>query len=107
MSNVDPRDTTDDVPATPLRDGDSSIETDPALDAAQAEWDQTASLHTDANADAATATGDDPAQIPADDDDIPTEDLPSASEQPETQGASPEVAYLGDDGQGELSPGDL
>lgn len=107
MSNVDPLDSTNDVPAAPLRDGDSSIETDPALDAAQAEWDQTAALDAGEDPNEATATGDDPAQIPADDDDIPAEDLPTAAEQPESQGASPEIAYLGEDGQGDLSPGDI
>lgn len=94
----------------PVRDRDTSIELDPDRDPAQAEWSRTAALDEGASPDdlaAATATGDDPAQLPADDDEIPAADLPGEVLQPETQGASPEVAELGDEGQGDLAPEDL
>lgn len=98
---------TEDVPPQPVQDRDTSITPD---DPAQAEWDRTTALDAGVpveDLDAATATGDDPAQIPADDDDIPAADLPSATEQPDTQGGSPLTAELGDDGQGDLAPEDL
>ncbi|MDN3494642.1 hypothetical protein QL996_01765 [Planococcus sp. APC 4015] len=87
----------------PVQDLDTTI--DPQ-DPAQAEWEQS---HGESapEEDVATATGDDPAQIPADDDDIPADDLPGWSEQPDTQGASPLTAELGEDGQGDLAPEDL
>ena len=94
----------------PLRDGDTSIEPDPAADPAQAEWDRTTALDEGANPedlDAATATGDDPAQLPADDDEVPASDLPGDALQPETQGTDPVDAELGEDGQGDLAPEDL
>lgn len=94
----------------PVRDRDTSIEPDPARDPAQAEWDRTEALDQGVSPDdlaAATATGDDPAQIPADDDEVPAADLPGEAFQPETQGESPEVAELGDEGQGDLAPEDL
>lgn len=94
----------------PVRDGDTSIEPDPDRDPAQAEWDRTEALDQGVSPDdlaAATATGDDPAQIPADDDEVPAADLPGEAFQPETQGESPEVAELGDEGQGDLAPEDL
>ena len=91
----------------PTRDRDTSIEPDPALDPAQAEWDRTtardAGLSVD---DRATATGDDPAHLPSDDEDVPRTDLPSEGAQPETQGLSPELAEQGDTGQGDLAPED-
>lgn len=94
----------------PLRDEDTSIEPDPDLDPAQAEWDRTTALDEGASRedlDAATATGDDPAQIPDDLDEIPAADMPGREYQPETQGLDPEEAELGGDGQGDLAPEDL
>ena len=94
----------------PLRDGDTSIEADPDQDPAQVEWDRTTALDEGAareDLDIDTATGDDPAQLPADDDDIPATDLPASAMQPETQGVDPLDAELGEDGQGDLSPEDL
>ena len=94
----------------PLRDGDTSIEPDPALDPAQAEWDRTTALDNGMrpeDLDVQTQTGDDPAQLPADDDDIPASDLPGWAVQPETQGTDPVDAELGEDGQGDLAPEDL
>lgn len=40
-------------------------------------------------------------------DDIPRSDLPSPTEQPETQGADPVIAELGEEGNGDLAPEDL
>ena len=94
----------------PVRDRDTSIEPDPDRDPAQAEWARTEALDDGVSTDdlaAATATGDDPAQIPADDDEVPAADLPGEVFQPETQGESPEAAQLGDEGQGDLAPEDL
>lgn len=94
----------------PLRDEDTSIEPDPALDPAQAEWDRTEARDSGIDPDdldSATATGADPAEIPDDDDEIPASDLPVDSAQPSTQGASPLEAELGDNGQGDLAPEDL
>lgn len=85
----------------PLRDGDTSIEPDPSRDPAQAEWDGTAVDGLP------TATGDDPAHLSADDDEIPASDRPPETSQPDTQGADPLAAELGEDGQGDLSPEDL
>lgn len=106
-----------DTPATsdaagvqPLRDGDTSIEPDPAADPAQAEWDRTTALDEGASADdldPATATGDDPAHLEAPDDEIPAEDLAAGWQQPESQGDDPVIADLGEDGQGDLAPEDL
>ena len=94
----------------PLRDNDTSIEPDPTLDPAQAEWDRTIALDEGADPadlDPVTNTGADPAQIPDDDDEIPAYDLPGEAAQPETQGAGPLEAELGEDGQGDLAPEDL
>jgi hypothetical protein len=94
----------------PVRDRDTSIEPDPTRDPAQAEWDRTTAAERGVpgdELDPATATGDDPAQLPADDDDIPASDLPAEVQQPESQGLSPEAAELGDEGQGDLAPEDL
>ena len=96
--------------AQPLRDGDTSIEPDAQADPAPAEGDRTTALDAGASADdldAATATGDDPAMIPDPLDEIPAEDLPRDAVQPETQGVAPELAELGEDGQGDLAPEDL
>ncbi|MET0295858.1 MAG: sugar ABC transporter ATPase [Microbacterium sp.] len=95
----------DDVAPQPVTDRDTTIEAD---DPAQAEWDRTTAIDAGADPDdTATATGGDPAEIPADDDEIPAEDLPGFAEEPDTQGASPVEAELGDDGQGDLAPEDL
>ncbi len=93
----------------PLRDGDTSVEADPAADPAQAEWDETTALDEGASPEdlhPTTATGDDPAQIPADDDEVPAEDLAAGWQQPESQGDDPAIADLGEDGQGDLAPED-
>ncbi|MGP3535341.1 sugar ABC transporter ATPase [Microbacterium sp. RD1] len=93
----------------PLRDGDTSVEADPADDPAQAEWDRTTALDEGASLDdfdPATATGADPDEIPSPDDEVPAEDLPADWQQPETQGQDPEIAELGDDGEGDLAPED-
>jgi hypothetical protein len=85
----------------PLRDNDTSIEPDPTLDPAQAEWDRTAAIDEGISPDdlhEGTRTGDD--QIPA-------TDLPGWEVQPETQGTDPVEAELGDEGQGDLAPEDL
>lgn len=98
------------IDAQPLRDGDTSIEPDPQLDPAQAEWDRTTALDAGASPDeldGATATGDDPAMIPDELDEVPASDLPPVEEQPETQGLSPLVAELGEEGEGDLAPEDL
>ena len=47
------------------------------------------------------------ADAPSDIDEIPSSDLPDSTDQPETQGADPVVAELGEDGEGDLSPEDL
>lgn len=104
-----PSDAADAPAVQPLRDRDTSIEPDPTVDPAQAEWDRTTALDEGADPadlDAETATGDDPDQIPSDEDDIPASDLPGVSAQPETQGDDPLDAELGDDGQGDLAPED-
>ena len=46
------------------------------------------------------------AQYPASDE-IPSTDLPDSTDQPETQGADPLAAELGEDGEGDLAPEDL
>ena len=38
---------------------------------------------------------------------IPSEDQPPVEDQPETQGEDPAVAELGDEGEGDLGPGDI
>lgn len=94
----------------PLRDGDTSIEPDPALDPAQAEWDATTARDEGAEpADLApaTATGADPAEIAADDSDIPLEDVHPESTGTDSQGEDPGVVELGEEGQGDLAPEDL
>lgn len=120
-----------DVPAQPLSSDDTTVTQDTDRDPAQSEWDRTTALDDalDAGADVsaidigaatdlgatgglpdlpATATGDDPAQIPADDDDIPAADLPSAQAQPESQGSDDlTIEELGEDGQGDLAPEDI
>lgn len=97
----------DGAPVQPLRDQDTSIEPDPAADPAQAEWDATTAQEAGEDADIATATGADPAEVPADDDDIPASDIHPDLDLPETQGVDPLESELGDDGQGELTPEDL
>jgi hypothetical protein len=100
-----------DQPAVqPLRDGDASIEVDPTQDPAQAEWDRTTALDEGVapeELEGDTATGADPAMMPDERDEIPAEDLPGRSLQPETQGLAPVDAELGDEGQGDLAPEDL
>lgn len=94
----------------PLRDGDTSIEPDPALDPAQAEWDATTALDEGADPDdinPATATGADPAEIAADDSDIPLQDIHALATGTDSQGEDPGVVELGEEGQGDLAPEDL
>lgn len=94
----------------PLRDGDATSEADPSDDAAQAEWERTEALDDGASVDeldAATATGRDPDEIPDPDDEVPADDLPASGAQPESQGEDPVLADLGEEGQGDLGPGDV
>ncbi|WP_431806355.1 sugar ABC transporter ATPase [Microbacterium paraoxydans] len=94
----------------PLRDGDATSEADPSDDPAQAEWERTEALDDGASVDeleAATATGRDPDEIPDPDDEVPAEDLPGSGPQPESQGEDPVLADLGEEGQGDLAPGDV
>ncbi|MBS0024496.1 sugar ABC transporter ATPase [Microbacterium paraoxydans] len=94
----------------PLRDGDATSEADPSDDPAQAEWERTEALDDGASADeldTATATGRDPDEIPDPDDEVPAEDLPGSGPQPESQGEDPVLADLGEEGQGDLGPGDV
>lgn len=63
--------------------------------------------NTSGDPTASSRTGRDPAELPADNDEIPHDDLPGEAEQPETQGVSPTLAELGDEGQGDLAPEDL
>lgn len=94
----------------PLRDGDTSIEPDPALDPAQAEWDATTALDAGADPDdlaPTTATGADPAELGAEDTEIPREDLHAEATGTDSQGEDPGVVELGEDGQGDLAPEDL
>jgi hypothetical protein len=99
----------DDPGMQPLRDGDTSVEADPAADPAQAEWDTTTALDEGADLDEldpTTATGDDPALLRRDDEEIPAADLAPSAFQPESQGDDPTIADLGEDGQGDLAPED-
>ena len=95
------------MPNQPLSDNDTSLAPDADADPAQAEWDGRLSETGAPLAEPATATGADPAEIPADDDDIPATDVRAGLDQPESQGESPLVADLGDEGEGDLSPEDL
>ena len=93
----------------PLRDGDTSIEPDPSLDPAQAEWDATTALDEGADPDdinPATATGADPAELGADDSDIPLADVHPEDTGTDSQGEDPGVVELGEEGQGDLAPED-
>ena len=51
--------------------------------------------------------GADPAANAGDGDQVPSADLVSDVDQPETQGEDPVVAELGEDGEGDLAPEDL
>ncbi|SBS72091.1 sugar ABC transporter ATPase [uncultured Microbacterium sp.] len=84
----------------PLTGRDTTSFDDPSQDPAQAEWEQAGDSET-------TGTGADPAEIPDESDEVPATDLPTSAEQPETQGEDPVIAELGEDGQGELAPGDV
>ena len=95
------------APWEPLRDNDTSIAPDADADPAQAEWDGRISETGSPLAEPATATGADPAEIPADDDGIPATDVRAGLDQPESQGESPLIADLGDEGEGDLSPEDV
>ena len=93
----------------PLMDGDTSIDPDAAEDPAQAEWDRTTALDAGVSLDeldGTTATGADPDEIPDEDDEIPSYDLPTEAEQPESQGLDPVLVDLGEEGEGDLSPND-
>lgn len=109
-SNGDSEIASDATSIQPLLDDDTSIEPDPTIDPAQAEWDRTTALDEGADPedlDPVTLTGADPAELPHEDDQIPAYDLPTDAMQPETQGEDPIEAELGDDGQGDLAPEDL
>jgi len=97
----------EDEPMQPLRDEDATTTADPADDPAQNEWERTQALDEGDEIDSTTVTGRDPDEIPDPDDEIPAEDLHSPGTQPETQGAEPVSAELGEAGQGDLSPEDL
>lgn len=102
--------TPDDVGGQPLRDGDATTEADPSNDPAQAEWERTEALDDGAAPEdlaAQTATGRDPDEIPDPDDEVPAEDLPNSTPQPESQGEDPVLADVGEEGQGDLGPGDV
>ncbi len=70
-------------------------------DPAQAEWDDTTAR------DAGRAEDIDDGALQGPDQEIPFEDLPESVRQPESQGADPLVAELGEEGEGDLSPEDL
>ena len=93
----------------PLGGGDTSIEPDPTEDPAQAEWDRTTLLDAGVPPEdlaGTTATGDDPDEIGDEDDEIPSYDLSTEAQQPESQGLDPVIADLGEEGEGDLSPND-
>lgn len=93
----------------PLRDRDATAPDDPADDPAQAEWERTDARDSgvpDEEPSAASATGPG-AEGTDDDEEIPAEDLPAPEVQPETQGADPVIAELGEEGEGDLSPEDV
>ncbi|SJN36298.1 hypothetical protein FM104_09170 [Microbacterium esteraromaticum] len=82
----------------------------PEQDPAQAEWDRTTALDAGVDPDdldPATASAGDSTPVPVDDDEIPAADLPPADAQPETEGHTPVVAELGEDGEGDLAPEDI
>ena len=98
------------VPVQPMRDQDTSVESDPGLDPAQAEWDRTTALDegpAPSEQAATTGPGAAPPEIPDQLDEVPAADLAPESLQPETQGHDPVAAELGEDGQGDLAPEDL
>ena len=85
----------------PPRDRDATSAANPDADPAQQEWARTEALAAgvpEAELDAQTATGDDQAS---------DEDMPTAEDQPETQGTEPLIAELGRRGEGELGPNPL
>lgn len=95
------------LPNEPLSENDTSIAPNPDADPAQAEWDGLISETGAPLAEPATATGADPAEIPADDDEIPATGVRAGLDQPESQGEDPLIVDLGDEGEGDLSPEDL
>lgn len=95
------------VPNQRLSDDDTSISPDADADPSQAEWDGRLSETGEPLAEPATATGADPAELPADDDDIPAADVRAGLDQAESQGRDPLIAELGDEGEGDLAPEDL
>ena len=95
------------VPSQQLSENDTSVSANPDADPAQAEWDGLITETGAPLAEPATATGADPAEIPADDDDIPATDVRAGLDQPDTQGADPLLIDIGEDGEGDLSPGDV
>ncbi|QBE49524.1 sugar ABC transporter ATPase [Leucobacter triazinivorans] len=108
-----PSDETGPEELAPLGDRDATATEPAADDPAQREWEAAAPLD-DAGADASDAASA-PAPIPApgsdvaaggDQSEVPAADLPTSESQPESQGEDPVVAELGDDGEGDLAPGD-
>ena len=96
--------------ARPLRDGDATVVGDGREDPAQAEWDRTDALENgvaEDDLDPPTMTGADPDELPSPDDEIPAEDRIDSRRQPETQGADPLLADIGDEGEGDIGTGDL
>jgi len=94
----------------PLRDEDATATADPLDDPAEAEWERTVAQDAGADEDdlaPGTATGADPDEIPSPDDEIPAEDQPGDTLQPESQGEDPLIAELGEDGDGDLAEEDL
>lgn len=94
----DPTDTSD-----PTQIDDTSVIQDPTDDPAQEEWDRTQATDENSGASASELS---PDEVEVDDTEIPLEDLPTSRVQPETQGEDPVVAELGDEGEGDLGPGD-
>lgn len=101
-----------DTPA-PTQIEDTSVIQDPTEDPAQKEWDRTqapdensSSSDAKSNDTDASATELSPDEVEVDDTQIPLEDLPTSRVQPETQGEDPVIAELGEEGEGDLGPGD-
>jgi len=90
-----------------LGDRDSSVETDANVDPAQAEWERTTALDEGRTSEEDVAAASSLEAAGDDRDEIPVQDLPDSAAQPETQGVDPEVAELGEEGQGDLAPEDL
>lgn len=94
----------------PVSDDDATVVGDGREDPVQVEWDRTEAVEggaTDDDLDPATMTGADPTELPSPEDEIPAEDRVGSLRQPDTQGADPLLADIGEDGEGDLGEGDL